>query len=358
MKMLAFGVLLLSLPLAAPAFAEQRGVNVKKGHGATAPAKESIDRGTLEPVRGQDCYTYGDDDTPAKAKKTALALARQRAVESYRVYVQSAATVKNFQLEEDLIQSVSAAMLQDEKIEKQEQKDREICFTITAKIDPAKMEELIQQKIKAKDVAQAAQAPLLTSGSTFGLKVWTNKLQGSYVEGEPLVVSVQSDRDGYLKLDYFQADGTVVHLVPNIYGGEAFIKAGQTYSFGGPGGRETFTIQGPFGSETIKALVSSQPFNRSLAAANPVEESRGYLNSLQVATRGIKVEAGTAASPPQWSEAALGLVTNSKAVADYDAALPRVRGLRKLTSPPPPAKPVSTTGTVGQRPPDQDPPRP
>jgi len=342
--------------MAAPAFAEQRGVAVEKGAGSTSSAKDSP--GTLESVRGQDCYTYGDDDTPAKAKKTALALARQRAVESYRVYVQSAATVKNFQLEEDLIQSVSAAMLQDEKVEKQEQKDREICFTITAKINPAKMEELIRQKVKAKDVAQTAQAPLLTAGSAFGLRVWTNKADGAFVEGEPLVLSVQSDRDGYLKLDYFQADGTVVHLVPNVYGGEAFIKAGQTYTFGGPGGREAFTIQGPFGSETIKALVSSQPFDRALSASRNVEDSRGYLGNLQSATRGVKVEAGSGAGPAQWAEASVGLLTNSKAVVDYDAGLPQVRGLRKLSSPPPPAKPVSTTGTIGQRPPEQETPRP
>lgn len=282
-------------------------------------------RRTLDPVRGQGCYTYGDDDTPAKAKKAALALARQRAVESYRVYVQSATTVKNFQLEDDLIQSVSAAMLQDEQIEKQDQKDRDICVTITAKINPAKMEELIQQRIKAKDLAQAAQAPLLTAGSAFGVRVWTNKQAGDFVEGDRLIVSVQSDRDGYLKLDYYQADGTVVHLVPNIYGGEAFIKAGQTYAFGGPGGRESFTIDGPFGTETIKALVSTQPFAPSMAAGRSVEESRSYLRGLQAATRGVKVEGGAGT---QWAEAAAGLTTTSKTVKDYACALAGARGVK------------------------------
>ncbi len=31
--------------------------------------------GAVEPVKGQGCYTFGDDETPAKAKKSALALA-------------------------------------------------------------------------------------------------------------------------------------------------------------------------------------------------------------------------------------------------------------------------------------------
>lgn len=145
------------------------------------------------------------------------------------------------------------------------------------------------------------------------------------MEGDHLIVSVQSDRDGYLKLDYFQADGTVVHLVPNIYGGEAFIKAGQPYTFGGPGGRETFTIDGPFGAETIKAIVSNQPFDQSLASSRNVEESRGYLRGLQAATRGVTVEGGAGA---QWAEAAVGLTTTSKAVKDYACDLAGARGVK------------------------------
>ena len=285
----------------------------------------------LETVRGQGCYAFGDDQTPAEAKKAAMALARQQAVESHRVYVQSAATVKNFQVEDDLVQSVSAAMLQDVQVEKTEKKDQEVCIWITAKVSPVKLEALIQQKTKAKEVAQSAQAPLLTAGSAFGLRVWTNKPDGLFTEGDELIVSVQADRDGYLKLDYFQADGTVVHLVPNVYGGEAFIKAGQTYTFGGAQGRETFTIEGPFGAETVKALVSSQPFGQALSASRNVDESRQYLGNLRTATRGIKVGAGGGDS--QWAEASAGLTTRSRAVADYNAGHAGVRGLRKLEPP-------------------------
>jgi hypothetical protein len=198
-------------------------------------------------------------ETLAQAKKAARTLAEEQAVKSHRVYVQSASTVKNFQLEEDLIQSASAAELKDVQVEKGEEKGREFCVTITAKVSPVKLEDLIRQKLNAKETAQTAQAPLLSGSSAFRLRVWTNNPNGSYVEGEPLIVSVQSDRDTYLKLDYYQADGTVVHLVPNVYGGNAFIKAGQTYSFGGPDGREAFTITGPFGTEVIKVIAGTQP---------------------------------------------------------------------------------------------------
>jgi hypothetical protein len=112
--------------------------------------------------------------------------------------------------------------------------------------------------------------------------------------------------------------------VPNIYGGEAFIKAGQTYAFGGPGGRETFTIDGPFGTETIKALVSTQPFEAGLSATRNVEESRGYLKGLQTGLRGVRVDTGAS----QLAEAAVGLTTTSKTVKAYACDLAGARGVK------------------------------
>ena len=131
-------------------------------------AQPASPAGSLDSVRGVGCYTYGDNETPAQAKKSAIALAQDQAVKSYRVYVQSSSTVKNFQLEDDLIQSASAGVLQDVQIEKQEKKEQEICVTITARISPVKLENLIQQKTTAKDVAQTAAIPLVASNNRSG----------------------------------------------------------------------------------------------------------------------------------------------------------------------------------------------
>lgn len=163
---------------------------------AVAQAKGSEQAAsTLEPVQGHYGYTFGDADTPTQAKQFAQQMAQEQAVKSYRVYVQSASTVKNFQLEEDLIHTVSAGMLHEVRVAFEE-KGRKFCATVAAKIDPVKMETLIQQQVKAKDVAQQAQASLFAAGSAFGLQVSTNKPDGRYVEGESLIVSVQSERDG------------------------------------------------------------------------------------------------------------------------------------------------------------------
>jgi hypothetical protein len=263
---------------------------------------------SLETVHGSGCYNFGDEETPAKARRAAMAIAQEQAVRSHHVFVESSVRVKNFQLEEDLIQTASAAMLQEIQIEKEERKAQEICITLTAKISPVSMEDMIRQRIAAKEIAQNAQSALVPDQPAFGLKVWTNKAVGRFFEDEKLVIYVQSDRDAYLKLDYFQADGTVVHLVPNVYRGQAFIKGGKKYAFGEETSPEQFVIKGPYGAEVIKGIVSVRPFELSLDAGEAVSDSRTYLNGLQSGLRGIKVVAASAS---------VELKTESHAVSDY-----------------------------------------
>lgn len=258
----------------------------------------------LETVHGTGCYNFDGEATLAKARRAATAIAQEQAVRSHHVFVDSSARVKDFQLEEDVIQTTSAAMLYEIKIEKEERKAQEICIILTAKISPVSMEDMIRQQIAAKEIAQDAQGALVPDNPAFGLKVWTNKAEGRFLEGEKLVIYVQSDRDAYLKLDYFQADGTVVHLVPNVYRGQAFIKGGKKYAFGDETSPEHFVIKGPYGAEVIKGIVSVRPFELSLDTGEAVSDSRTYLNGI----RGLKVVAASAA---------VELKTESHAVSDY-----------------------------------------
>lgn len=279
----------------------------------------------LETVVGTGCYTYGDDQTPALAKRAALALAQEQAVRNHHVFVQSSAIVRNFQLEEDVITTASSGMLQHIHIDKQEQKGQEICTSITAKISSMKLDEVIQQKAKAKKVADAAQIAVLTAGSSFELQLWTNKQAGEvYTEGEDIEISVRSNRDAFLKVDYYQADGMVVHLVPNMFVDDAFVQAGKTYTFGGRHSRSGFRITGPFGAETIKAVASTNPLDSLLASDKKSEESEAYLNNFHATMRGIKVVA-TPGQPAQWAEAAVGLTTVSKSALEQTQLLSTAR---------------------------------
>lgn len=140
-------------------------------------------------------------------------------------------------------------------------------------------------------ILEAATSVTATSGnSAFGLKVWLDKPGGEpYAEGEPVIVFVQSERDGYVTLEYYQADGTVVHLIPNRFReGPVRIKAGETLAFGKQDGSERFIVQPPYGAETIKAIVSS---------IDPAEQS---------GKRGIQVQ------PDGWAESSVLLTTVPK----------------------------------------------
>jgi hypothetical protein len=271
-----------------------------------SPSLFATDSGQkLEMVRGSGCYRFGDDETPAKAKRAAMALAQEEAVRRHRVFVEASTRVKNFQLDEDVVRTASAAFLQDVVIEKEERQNQEICVTLTAKLSPISAEEMLRQKIAAKEISQRVETALIPSKQAFGLKIWTNKNENNFIEEDRLIIYVKSDRDAYLKLDYFQADGKVVHLVPNIYRGQAQIVGGTTYAFGDDSGPDQFIVKEPYGDEIIKAVVSSKPFDIP-DDAETVSESRAYL---QGGLRGIKLVA---------AEASLPLKTVSKTVDEYN----------------------------------------
>jgi uncharacterized protein DUF4384 len=288
----------------------------------------SLASSPLDPVTGRGCYVYGDNETPALARRAAVTLAQEEAVRSHHVYVRSVSTVQNFQLRDDVIQTASAGMLENVRITKEEKKDQQICVTLTGRMSAVKLEGLIHQKAKAQEVADAAQTAVLTEGSAFELKVWTNKPASEvFVEGEELVLSVRSNRTAFLKLDYYQADGTVVHLVPNFFMDDAVVHAQKIYTFGGKGSRFAFRIKGPFGAETIKAVASTGPLDTALASAKDQEDSQDYVKTFHATMRGVRLEAREGVQP-QWAEASVALKTVSKGLFDHREFLATLRGRR------------------------------
>ena len=103
---------------------------------------------SAEEVKGQYCYTYGDQETPAQGKKKALALARERAVENHQVFISNKTSIENFQLKEDLIQSVSAGLLKNVAIQEETEEGRTLCVEIVAQIEPSLMQEEIERSFE------------------------------------------------------------------------------------------------------------------------------------------------------------------------------------------------------------------
>ncbi len=279
------------------------------------------DAASREPVNGTNCYTYGDNETPAAAKKTALAGAREAAVSGYRVWVESKAEVKNYQLQEELIHAISAGMLYNVKVENEVWDGRKICVEISAEIGPNDVGtevERRQEQLKIKDEVTSAS---FNPDPAFGLRIWLNKADGHFIEGDYLIINVQADRDAYLKLDYFQANGKVVHLVPNLFRGQAFIQKGETYVFGGKDAPERFIISEPFGDEVIKAVASAQPFTQALMPKDVVSESETYVKTLKKGLTVLPGPSGTTRGIQIMSGASASISTTSREVSDFTKTL-------------------------------------
>ena len=264
------------------------------------------------PVEGEYCYRYGDDESVTVAKTKSLAFAREVAVSNYKVWVEVNTEVKDFELEKDWIETIAVGMLRGEK-RQVNRKIQEICTSLKAWINPQEVDDFIAQRRKQREVKQRVSSE--DAESAFDLKIWLDKPNGRYVEGENVIIKVKSERDAYLKLDYFQADCKVVHLIPNLWHQSAFIKKGQTYAFGTEESAERFRIQGPFGVEVIKAQASTNPFPASQVPRQTISNCEPYVRKIEESrTRGISLENNL-------SSAEVSLFTASKEVSEHQKVL-------------------------------------
>lgn len=101
-----------------------------------------------QPVEGTGCFSFGDNDTPASAKDSAFLLAKRNAVESYKSHVISKSVVRNFELEQDLAETIAEGFLYDTKILETTEKNREICVKILAYVKPAEIDRLLSERMK------------------------------------------------------------------------------------------------------------------------------------------------------------------------------------------------------------------
>ncbi len=286
-----------------------------------------VQANTLEPVQGKGCYTYGDRETPLDAKMKAKALARRAAVESHHVWVESRTVIENMRLTLEVIKTESVGLLTQEKWSSLKESGREFCITLHALFDPEEVKETVGQRRRQELVKDSVTSEEWTFPSVLGLRAWLNKPEGAtFFEGEDLIVSVQVEVDAYLKVDYYQADGTVVHLVPNMWSERKRVNKGKVYEFGGPGSRARFRVQRPYGDEFIKVMARTAPFPPVIQAEEWTSESRKYIGKVgegikemkrqvqEMKTRGIQVL-------PRESSAVLSLSTMSKAARAHSDVL-------------------------------------
>ncbi|MBN2029175.1 hypothetical protein JW824_02925 [bacterium] len=102
-------------------------------------------------IRGTYSYTYGDSESLVEARETCRDLALREAIESYSVYVESSTEVENFQVSEDIIQTLAAGYLKDVKIVEQAEEGRTITITVEATVQSDEVEALIAERSMAEE---------------------------------------------------------------------------------------------------------------------------------------------------------------------------------------------------------------
>ncbi len=112
----------------------------------------------------------------------------------------------------------------------------------------------------------------------FQLRAWPDKgVEATYREGEMLQVHVLAETNVYLQVDYYQADGTVVHLLPNPKDSN-FLEGGKPLIIGAPGSGYVFPVSPPFGQELLTVIASQTPLGE--IAQQMVEPADAYVEHL------------------------------------------------------------------------------
>jgi len=92
-------------------------------------------------------------------------------------------------------------------------------------------------------------------GEELKVELWVDRPDGIYYEGDTIEIFVRSNRDCYVQLVYYDAQGNAILVFPHKKEWNNKIEANKIYRVPG-----NFVIEPPFGREILKAFASENPF--------------------------------------------------------------------------------------------------
>jgi type II secretory pathway predicted ATPase ExeA len=116
-------------------------------------------------------------------------------------------------------------------------------------------------------------------GGDFALHVEPHPAQSVYTEGDTLSARVETAIRAYLYVDYYQANGDVVHLLPNALD-KNWVDVGRAFVIGGSDMTYQFAFSPPFGEELLTVIASEHPLDVPQLVTNMIEPSSEYLPRL------------------------------------------------------------------------------
>lgn len=117
------------------------------------------------------------------------------------------------------------------------------------------------------------------AGGDFALHVEPHPAQSVYTEGDTLAARVEAATRAYLYVDYYQANGDVVHLLPNSLDNN-LVDVDRAFVIGGSDMTYQFAFSPPFGEELLTVIASEHPLDAPRLATSMIEPSAEYLPRL------------------------------------------------------------------------------
>jgi len=159
-------------------------------------------------IEGESDYKYSDNETLIEAKALCYNMALRNAVESYNIFVSSMTDVHNFQLRNDIIQTLSSGYLEDLTVveENVDRVNNSIYYKLRAYIRPEPFKKALKREV-ARKINFVRPDPIM---------------KGEYIE----IINIRESSDGdidvlykkasnnyeyvhydYIMIDFFDSDG-------------------------------------------------------------------------------------------------------------------------------------------------------
>ena len=182
-------------------------------------------------LEGAYKYKWGDNETVLEAESLCYNMALRNMVESYQIFVASTTDLQNYEVRNDLIQTLSAGYLEDlTVVEKNIDKEKnEAYYKLRAYVEPVEFKRVLQQEVKRK-LNIYKPKPIRDNEYFSVLRQWESK---DKYDRKELCLIIQYKRSigysekfaydvTYYDSEGFPLDGQTIHII--VSGNKSYVR--------------------------------------------------------------------------------------------------------------------------------------
>ena len=142
----------------------------------------------------------------------------------------------------------------------------------------------------------------------FLVRAWLDHENGSYREGESIVLKVVAEKDAYLYVLYQQADDRIYQIFPNAAHPDNFVNGRSAVELGGRDDLFRWEVGPPFGDEKITVIAACEPITEM---SQKEQIARQFNPVSETLLKAIQLEIDDA-PPDRWAVHQVALATKPK----------------------------------------------